>query len=73
MDSLNAQVRAPHPMIQVRSHEARFIRHIEMAIGEEGIESFDESILSSTSLNQSRHIVRNTETILSRQSLVEEG
>ena len=73
VDAFHAQVGTTNPMVEIRRKETRFVGHIIMLVDKERIEPLDESILATTRLYQSRHIMRNAQTVLCRQSLIEES
>ena len=72
-DTCYTQIRSIHPMVEIRSHKTRFVSNIIMFVGKECMKALDKSLLAAAQLYQSRHIMRNTETIFSRQSFIEES
>ena len=73
VDAFHAQVGTTHPMIEIRRKETWLVGHIIMLVGKEGVEALDESLLATTRLYQSWHIMRNAQAVLCRQSLIKES
>ena len=73
VDAFHAQIRTTNPMIEIRRKETWLVGHIIMLVGKEGVEALDESILATTRLYQSWHIMRNAQAVLCRQSLIKES
>ena len=73
VDAFHAQVGTTNPMIEIRRKETWLVGHIIMLVGKEGVEALDESILATTRLYQSWHIMRNAQAVLCRQSLIKES
>ena len=73
VDTLHTPLGAVHPVVEVGCQKTRFVGHVIVVVGEEGVETLDERVLAAARRHQSRHIVGDAQAILGGEGFVEEG